>query len=102
VSRSAPRLWLGASVRDIADSGEMSAFGLPGLAGVLVLEIPGGSALARSGLQKHDVILSINGTKIAGVAALLRQTAAPAAGRPLVLDISRNQKEITVALPPSR
>jgi hypothetical protein len=101
-SRAAPRQWLGASVRDIADAGEMSAFGLPGVAGVLVLEIPGDSALAKSGLQKNDVILSINGAKTAGVAALLQQTAALTAGQNLVLGISRNQKEITVALPPLR
>src|SRR5208337_2316104 len=36
----APVTWFGASVRNIADAGEMSAFGLPGVAGALVLEVP--------------------------------------------------------------
>jgi S1-C subfamily serine protease len=51
-------------VRNIADEGEMSAFGLPGVTGVLVLEVPAdqkNDALAKAGLQKNDVILSVNG-----------------------------------------
>ena len=62
-----PRIWLGVSVRNIADEGEMSAFGLPGVTGVLVLEIPADSSSAKAGLQKNDVILSVNGDKTADV-----------------------------------
>ena len=101
VSRdSTPRAWLGASVRDIAGQDEMSAFGLPGVRGVLLLDVPGGSAPAKSGLQKNDVILSVNGADTADVAHLLRQTQALAAGRTLALGVSRGQKEIAVALAP--
>ena len=64
------RSWLGASVRNIADEGEMSAFGLPGVTGVLVLEVPAQSVLSRAGLEKNDVILSINGVKAGDVATL--------------------------------
>jgi hypothetical protein len=53
--------WLGASVRNIRDEGEMSAFGLPGVTGVLVLEVPADSAVAKAGLRKNEVILSVNG-----------------------------------------
>jgi hypothetical protein len=97
---TASRVWLGASVRNIADEGEMSAFGLPGVIGVLLLEIPANSAPAKSGLRKNDVILSVNGAKTADVEALLRQTPDWTAGRTLVVGISRNQKEITLALAP--
>jgi hypothetical protein len=93
-----PRRWLGASVRNIADEGEMSAFGLPGVTGVLVLEVPGGSALAKSGLRKNDVILSINGAKTADVAALLQQAPALTSGQTLAAGISRHQKETTLAI----
>ena len=45
----APRTWLGATIRNILDKGEMSAFGLRGVNGVLLVEVPSGSILARAG-----------------------------------------------------
>ena len=95
-----PRAWLGASVRNIADEGEMSAFGLPGVTGVLVLEVPADSPLAKAGLQKNDVILSVNGDKTADAVTLLLQAPSFAAGQTAKLGISRIQKEITLTLTP--
>jgi S1-C subfamily serine protease len=97
---SVPHAWLGASVRNIVDEGEMSAFGLSGVTGVLVLEIPANSALAKAGLQKNDVILSINGAKTTDVATLLRQAPILTAGQSLSVGISRNQKVSTFTLTP--
>jgi len=94
------RAWLGASVRNIADEGEMSAFGLPGVSGVLVLEIPAGSAPMKAGLQKNDVILSVNGAKTADVRTLLQQAPAPTGGQSLAIGISRNQREMVLSLTP--
>jgi S1-C subfamily serine protease len=93
-----PRQWLGANVRNIANVGEMSAFGLPGVTGVLVLEVPASSTLTKSGLQKNDVILSVNGAKTADVATLLQQAPALTAGQTLVAGISRHQKETTLTI----
>jgi hypothetical protein len=95
-----PAMWLGARVRNIADEGEMSAFGLPGVTGVLVLEVPADSALAKAGLQKNDVILSVNGAKTSDAAALLRQAPALPAGSSLRIGVSRDQKEMVVQLIP--
>jgi hypothetical protein len=95
-----PAKWLGVSVRNIAGEGEMSAFGLPGVMGVLVLEVPVESALAKAGLRKNDVILSVNGGKTADTAALLRQAPALPAGSSLKIGVSRDQKEIVVELVP--
>jgi S1-C subfamily serine protease len=97
---AAPVTWLGASVRNIADEGEMSAFGLPGVTGVLVLDVPVESALAKAGLRKNDVILSVNGGKTADTAALLRQAPALPAGSSLKIGVSRDQKETVVQLIP--
>ncbi len=93
-----PWQWLGASVRNIASKGEMSALGLPNLTGVLVLEVPGNSALAQSGLQKNDVILSINGIKTADVLTLLKQAPVLNVGQTLAVGISRHQKETTLRI----
>jgi hypothetical protein len=95
-----PRTWLGASVRNIADEGEMSAFGLPGVTGVLVLEVPADSALAKAGVRKNDVILSVNGAKTADVASLLQPAYSLAAGQNLSVGISRDQKAITLLIEP--
>jgi hypothetical protein len=91
---STPRSWLGATVRNVADIGEMSALGLPGVTGVLVLEVPAGSALAKGGLQKGDIILSLNGTKTADASTLLQQAPALADFQSVALGISRQQKFI--------
>ncbi|MGA9450054.1 MAG: PDZ domain-containing protein [Verrucomicrobiia bacterium] len=95
-----PATWLGARVRNIADEGEMSAFGLPGVTGVLVLEVPAESALAKAGLKKNDVILSVNGEKTANTAALQQQTTALPAKGSLQIGVSRDQKEMVVQLIP--
>ena len=100
VRDAAPVTWLGVSVRNIADQGEMSAFGLHGVTGVLVLEIPAESVLAKAGLKKNDVILSVNGEETGDTVALLRQAPASAAGISLKIGISRDQKEMVVQLSP--
>jgi hypothetical protein len=100
VRDTTPATWLGVRVRNIADEGEMSAFGLPGVTGVLVLEVPAESPLAKAGLRKNDVILSVNGAKTADTAALPRQFSERPAGGSLKIGISRDQKEMVVQLNP--
>jgi S1-C subfamily serine protease len=67
---------------------------------VLVLEVPRGSALAKGGLQKGDVILSVDGAKTADVTALLQQAPALVAFQRLSLGVSRQQKEIALDVGP--
>ena len=95
-----PVTWLGVSVRNIAGEGEMSAFGLPGVTGVLVLEVPADSALAKAGLRKNDVILSVNSGKTADTAALRQQTQSLPAGSSVKLGLSRDQKESVIEIVP--
>jgi PDZ domain len=87
----APASWLGAQVRNVLNEGEMSAFGLPGVTGVLVSDLTAESTLAKAGLRKDDVILSINGAAIADTRSLLHQTQASALGDPLKIGYWRNQ-----------
>jgi S1-C subfamily serine protease len=51
----------------------MSALGLPAVVGILVLHVPAGSLLEKSGVQKGDVVVSVNGTKTPDMIALLQQ-----------------------------
>jgi len=86
--------WLGANVRNLVGLGEMSAAGLPGETGVIVLDVPIGSAAATAGLRKGDVILRVNGSDTATLADLLRLSGA--AGPRSKLSISRQQRELVI------
>jgi hypothetical protein len=97
---AAPAKWFGASVRNIVNEGEMSAYGLPGVTGILVLEVTAVSASAKAGLQKDDVILSVNGEKAPDTAALLRLAPISTTGSALSISVSRNQKEIEIRVVP--
>jgi hypothetical protein len=87
----APVTWFGAQIRNIVDEGEMSAFGLPGVTGVLVLDLAVESALAKAGLRKNDVILSVDGATTADTGSLLHLTRASASGASLKIGYWRNQ-----------
>lgn len=97
---TAPRRWLRASVRNVADEGEMSALGLPDVTGVLVLEAPAASELAKAGLRRGDVILTVNGTKIADAAALLRLAPSRPLGAAFTVGYLRNQEAGTLRIGP--
>ncbi|OIQ89101.1 hypothetical protein GALL_290060 [mine drainage metagenome] len=98
VRDASPVVWLGATVRNIRDAGEMSAFGLPGVTGVLVMEVPARSRLAGAGVRANDVILSVNGIPISDTSALLRQTRALSGENGLTLGVSRNQKTLSILI----
>lgn len=97
---SSPRQWLRATVRNVADEGEMSALGLSGVTGVLVLEVPASSVLARNGLHQGDVILSINGTAVNDVDVLLQAAPALVHFQTLALGIFRQQKQRVLSVTP--
>ncbi len=98
VRDAGPVKWLGASVRNIRDEGEMSAFGLPGVTGVLVLDVLENSDLAKAGLRKGDVILSINTENTTDAAALLKHSAASSTTKSLHIGVSRDQKQLLIQL----
>jgi hypothetical protein len=87
--------WRGAQVRNIQDEGEMSVYGLPGVTGVLVLNLAPNSPLATMGLRKNDVILEINGQKIDRLTDLHRVDHSEAGAVPQ-LTISRDQKQLVL------
>lgn len=84
--------WAGIKVRNIMDEGEMSVYGLPGITGVLIVDMGTDKIFAAKGLQKDDVILSVNEQKIEKVDDLSSYEPTKVER----LRISRNQKEIVL------
>ena len=86
--------WFGAKVKNVIGLGEISAAGLPGEVGVSLLEVPTGSAAAKSGLLVGDVILKCAGKKTNSVAELLREWRG--ASGTVRLEVWRSQKSIVL------
>ena len=89
-------LWQ-AQARDISGAEDRSTYGLPTECGVRLLEVLAGSAAAKAGLMKDDVIVACNGVDaktVAGLCAMADQ----AAGRTLALALIRGRKPMTVEL----
>jgi len=91
--------WYGGKLKNVETLGEQSAAGLAEVAGVLLLEVPAGSPLARAGIQPGDVILSCEGTPTEDALALRKAEASHKWKGRLLLDIWRNQQRNRVELP---
>ncbi len=89
-----PVIWRGASLKNVTGPGEISASGLSGEAGVLVLSVPPQSQAAALGLHAGDVILRIGTRNTDSVEDLLRLSVPQAAG---TLIVFRDQHEVTLA-----
>ncbi|RME66713.1 MAG: PDZ domain-containing protein [Verrucomicrobia bacterium] len=66
-----PVAWLGATIRNVVGMGEVSAAGLPGEVGILLVDVPAGSAAAEAGLRPGDVILMCDGRAVDTVQSFL-------------------------------
>ena len=91
-----PSIWLGASLKKIVGMGEVSASGLPGEAGILVLDVPQASRAAAAGLRKGDVVLRLDGKPADTLRDLQRLSAESPAFGTVNVTIWRDQREITL------
>jgi serine protease Do len=85
-------------VKHIVGMGEMSASGLPGEIGVLIVDAPAGSPAAKAGLKAGDVILQCGGKATDDLKTLLREYGAAKAGQKVPLTVHRSQKPETVTV----
>ncbi len=92
-----PDLFYQARVRNIAGLGDRSAYGLPDESGILILEVPAASPLAKAGLMAHDVIVECNNTPVRTVRSLttLQETAEV---HSLTFTVIRKQQRLIVKI----
>lgn len=88
--------FMGAKVKNLTTLGERSATGMGDTHGVLVLEVPAGSAAFKF-LQVNDVILSFNSKKIRTVSDLLQAQKTTTGTNTEVL-VFRNQHEVKIQI----
>ncbi len=91
--------WLGAKVRNVVGLGEVSAAGLPGEVGVVILDVPAASAAAQSGLRRGDVILRCADRQVDTLDGLIRVYRGIPAGQKASLDVFRNQQHVNMDIP---
>jgi serine protease Do len=89
------RGWLGVAIQNVDDD-TAAALGLPDTAGALVKEIAPDSPAAGAGLQVHDVILALDGTKIMGGDHLASTVAGQAPGTTIEIKVWREAREQSV------
>lgn len=92
--------WLGARCKTVTELGEVSAAGLPGAVGVLLLEVPEDSAAHRAGLRRMDVLLDWAGTPLRQASELASREQATAPDQSVPVRLFRQQAERTLTLPP--
>ncbi|MES2307600.1 MAG: PDZ domain-containing protein [Verrucomicrobiota bacterium] len=92
---SSVQKWLGAEIRNIRGEGEMSAYGLPGEVGILILSLSKESPLTSSGILSKDVILNLNGQKTDDLNQLLTRFKSLTPGQEFSITVMRNQQPQT-------
>ena len=94
--------WLGGKIKNVVGMGEVSAGGLPGESGVLVVDAPAGSEMAKLGLKATDAILAADGKTIDTVGDLRKACQAAGANGKVKLEVFRNQNRLTIAVPAAK
>jgi serine protease Do len=89
------RGWLGVVIQDI-DEDLAASFGLKEIEGALVAEVSPQSPAEKGGLKQGDIILALNGQKIADVGELRNKIALMAPGTVAELGILREKEKKTI------
>jgi len=75
--------------------------GLTQAAGMLVLDVVAGGPVAEAGVQRGDVVVTLDGETIAGVDDMHRSLTAERAGRALTLTLLRRAEKLEVSVTPA-
>jgi S1-C subfamily serine protease len=93
---SAQRDFLGAKVKNVVGLGEVSAYGLPGEVGVLLVQVPAGSGADKAGLRQGDVIRKCGGRETSSMDDLFKVLDSITEGTTVTLDVWRLQQHVSV------
>jgi len=97
ISRNA--VFMGAEVDDLNTDDEITAYGAPSKSGVILVDVPPGSAMGEFGFENDDVILEINGRKVPNQRTLRGLLRGKGDYKVLIV---RDQKEQTIQTPKSK
>ena len=97
----APQFWIGLGGMPIDSPVLRTQLQLADDVGVVVEQVVPGSPAEKAGLQKHDVLVSIDGEPITDWNTL-RQTIASREDKPIKLKLMRLAKEVTVSVTPEK
>ena len=86
--------YIGVSVSDVGE--EAQGYGLP--KGAAVESVMEGAPAAAAGLQKNDIITSVNGKEITGSSGLMDVVAASKVGDVMVLAVYRQGKTVEISV----
>jgi len=92
------QVWLGAKVKNVVGMGEVSASGLPGEIGILVVAAPADSPAVKAGLRAGDVIIGCGGKATDDLKTLLKEYGAAKAGQKVPIAVHRTQKPETLTV----
>jgi hypothetical protein len=92
------RDFLGAKIKNVIGMGEVSAYGLPGEVGAILVQVPPGSAADKAGLKPGDVVLQCQSQDIGRVDDLLKIYNSHAKGSKVSIRIWRLQQQVIVEL----
>lgn len=93
------RALLGVSILDVSAE-DAEVYGLPSVSGVLVEDLSDDSPAGAAGVQRHDVVVAVNGEPVERVGELQRKIASQQPGESVRLSVVRygEQREFQVQL----
>lgn len=91
------RGWLGVTIQDLNDE-LAAALGVSPDAGVLISDIAEDAPARRAGLQRGDLVVAINGRKVASASQLRNRVAQLAPGTAANFDIRRQGEALTLKI----
>ena len=92
---SVTRGWMGVAIQGISPD-LLKAFNLEDTHGALVADVMSDGPAAKAGIQRGDVIMGFNGTKVQDSAELPRMVAAIAPGTKVQVEVLRGGKKMTI------